>query len=176
MIVAIRRRRVVRHFTGTPVTREQVQQVLAAARWAPAAGNKRVQRYVAVLDPTTIHLIRMMSPGMAGHPTALVVVCLDWTRVAALGYSGLRSIFYVDIGTAAENMLLAAEAIGLGGGPVTSFSKEAVSELLCLPESLTPELIIVLGVPVPRKPEHQSRPHTPTRLEDLVIWERFPRS
>jgi len=88
--------------------------------------------------------------------------------------TGPRSIFYVDIGTATENMLLAAEAVGLRGGPVTSFSKEAVSVLLRLPSSMTPELIVILGSPAPRKPEHHSRPRTPTRLEDLVTWEQFP--
>lgn len=174
VLTAIRKRRVVRHFEDVPVTRPQMLDVLRAARWAPAAGNKRVQRYVAVLDPTTIRLIRTVTPGMAGHPKGLIVVCLDWERVAALGYGGARSIFYVDIGTATENMLLAAQAIGLGAGPVTSFSKEAVSELLGLPSHLTPELMVILGHPVPRRAEHQSRPRTPTRLGDIVIWEHFP--
>lgn len=173
VLTAIRQRRAVRHFEDAPVTRDQMLDVLKAARWAPAAGNKRVQRYVAVLDPTTIRLIRTVTPGMAGHPKGLIVVCLDWERVAALGYGGSRSIFYVDIGTATENMLLAAQAIGLGAGPVTSFSKEAVSVLLRLPSRLTPELMVILGHPVPRRTEHQSRPRTPTRLGDLVIWEHF---
>jgi nitroreductase len=174
VLTAIRRRRVVRHFSRTPVARDQMLDVLAAARWAPAAGNKRVQRYVAILDPTMIRLIRTMTPGMAGHPTGIIVVCLDWDTVAAVGYLGPRSIFYVDIGTATENMLLAAEAVGLRGGPVTSFSKEAVSVLLHLPPSITPELMVILGSPAPRHPTHHSRPRTPTRLEDLVTWEQFP--
>jgi nitroreductase len=173
VLTAIHRRRVVRHFEEEPVTREQMVEVLTAARWAPAAGNKRIQRYIAVLDPTTIRLIRTVTPGMSGHPTGLIIVCLDWERVAALGYRGTRTIFYVDIGTATENMLLAAQAIGLGAGPVTSFSKEAVSVLLRLPGWITPELIVTLGHPVPRKAEHQSRPQRPTRLDDLVIWEVF---
>ena len=173
ILTALRRRRVVRNFEEEPVTREQILEVLRAARWAPAAGNKRVQRFVAVLDPTMIQLIRTVSPGMSGHPKGLVVVCLDWERVATLGYGGSRPIFYVDVGTATENMLLAAQAIGLGAGPVTSFSKEAVSLLLRLPDSITPELMVILGHPVPRQLEHQSRPQTPTRLRDLVIWEQF---
>ena len=174
ILTAIRQRRVVRTFEEAPVTVEQIRKVLLAARWAPAAGNKRVQRYVAVLDPTMIRLIRTVSPGMSGHPKGLIIICLDWDRVATLGYGGSRSIFHVDVGTAAENMLLAAQAIGLGAGPVTSFSKEAVSVLLRLPDWLTPELFVILGHPLPGKPGHQSRPQTPTRLRDLVIWEQFP--
>lgn len=173
VLTAIRRRRVVRHFENTPVTREEMLEVLSAARWAPAAGNKRVQRYVAVLDPITIRLIRTVTPGMAGHPTGIIVACLDWARVAALGYGGPRTIFYVDIGTATQNMLLTAQAIGLGAGPVTSFSKPAVSVLLRLPDTLTPELMVILGHPASGGREHRSRPHTPTRVEDLVMWEQF---
>lgn len=173
ILTAIRQRRVVRNFEEEPVTREQTLEVLRAARWAPAAGNKRVQRFVAVLDPNMIRLIRTVSPGMSGYPKGLIVVCLDWERVATLGYRGSRPIFYIDVGTATENMLLAAQAIGLGAGPVTSFSKEAVSVLLRLPDSITPELMVILGHPVPRQPEYQSRPQTPTHLRDLVIWEQF---
>jgi len=173
VLTTIRQRRVVRNFNEEPVTREQMLEVLRAARWAPTGGNKRLHRFVAVLDPVTIRLIRTVSPGMSGHPKGLVVVCIDWDRVAILGYRGPRQIFDIDVGTATENMLLAAHAIGLGAGPVTSFSKEAVSVLLRLPDSITPELMVILGHPVPRRPEHQSRPQTPTRLRDLVTWEQF---
>jgi nitroreductase len=148
-------------------------EILRAARWAPAGGNKRLHRFIAVLDATMIRLIRSVSPGMAAHPTGLVVICIDWEKVRHVGYRPERSTVYVDVGTSAQNMLLAAHALGLGAGPVTSFCKEAVALLLRLPEWLSPEMIIVLGYPAPREPSHQSKPRTPTKLKDLVVWERF---
>ena len=54
---------------------------------------------------------------------------------------------YVDVGTAGQTMLLAADALRLGSGPVTSFSKAAVGAALNLPGSLRPEMIICLGHP-----------------------------
>jgi nitroreductase len=56
---------------------------------------------------------------------------------------------------------------------VTSFCKEAASLLLRLPARLSPEMILCLGYAAPREPFHQSKPRTPTRLADLVLWERF---
>ena len=62
VLTAIRRRRVVRHFTDRPVSREDLLQILQAGRWAPSGGNKRLHRFVAVQDPVTVRLIRAISP------------------------------------------------------------------------------------------------------------------
>lgn len=173
VLAAIRSRRVVRDFGETRISREEMVRILEAARWAPSGGNKRLHRFIAVLDPVTIRLVRAVSPGMSGRPTGLVVICIDWDRVAQVGYSARRMTPYIDVGTSAENMLLAAHAMGLGAGPVTSFSKEAVSVLLRLPPSLTPEMIVTLGHPASRQ-TLVMRPERPTRLDDLVYWESVP--
>ena len=79
---AIRTRRVVRRMTAEPIDREQLVTVLNAARWAPSGGNRRLHRFVAVQRPVTLRLLRMVSPGMLQRPTAAVVICIDWQRVA----------------------------------------------------------------------------------------------
>ena len=52
---------------------------------------------------------------------------------------------HIDRETAMQTILLAAHAIGLGSGPVTSFAKAALSVVLDLPDNLTPEIIVCLG-------------------------------
>jgi len=74
---AIRSRRVARNLTERPVERALLELVLDAARWAPNAGNRRLQRFVAVQDPLTLRLLRMVSPGMFQRPTAAVLICVD---------------------------------------------------------------------------------------------------
>jgi hypothetical protein len=59
---------------------------------------------------------------------------------------------YIDVGTAAQTMLLAAHSLGLGSGIVTSFSQAAVSEVLNLPEHLSPEMFVCLGYAAPVQP------------------------
>src|SRR3712207_8018627 len=47
VLEAIRSRRVVRAMTTEPVGREALETILDAARWAPTAGNRHLQRFVA---------------------------------------------------------------------------------------------------------------------------------
>jgi nitroreductase len=173
ILQAIRTRRVVRHMTAEPIDRAQLIEVLQAARWAPSAGNRRLQRFVAVQRPETLRLLRMVSPGMFQQPAAVVVICIDWQRVAQYGMPRQNTGVYVDVGTALQTILLAAHAIGLGAGPVTSFSKAAVRVILNLPDHLSPEALVCLGHPAP-----DGSPPMRTRgritWQSLTDWERFP--
>jgi nitroreductase len=80
---------------------------------------------------------------------------------------------YVDIGTAAQTMLLAAHSLGLGAGLVTSFSRAAAGAVLNLPEGLSAEMFICLGFAAPQQPS-VIRPRTPVTWQSLSHWERFP--
>ena len=176
VLECIRRRRVTRFFAREKVSRHALIEILLAARWAPSAGNRRLHRFVVVTDPPLLKVVRAVAPGIRGYPPALVVICIDWERAVRLGCQPLDRTLYIDVGTAAQNMLLATEAIGLGAGPVTSFSKAAIGVALRLPESLTPEMIVCLGHRASRPAFPGTRPAVPTRLEDLVIWREPPDS
>jgi len=78
----------------------------------------------------------------------------------------------IDVGTAAQTMMLAAHAIGLASGPVTSFSKEAIKVILNLPGSYSPEMFICIG----HKAEGTRagmRAWKKITWRDLSHWERF---
>jgi nitroreductase len=157
VLQAIRTRRVVRHMTAEPIDRAQLIEVLKAARWAPNAGNRRLHRFVVIQRPDTVRLVRMVAPGMFQHPAAIVVICIDWRRATQYGMPRQNTGVGVDVGTALQTMLLAAHALGLGAGPVTSFSKAAVGVLLNLPHSSVPRCSCAWGIPrrvVPRPCVH----------------------
>lgn len=170
---AIRTRRIVRAMTGEPVERAQLEQVLEAARWAPNGGNRRLHRFVAVQDPLTLRLLRMVSPGMFQRPGAVVVICIDQRRVATFGMAPDARGLYVDVGTAGQTMLLAGHSLGLGTGIVTSFCQAAASAVLNLPPHLVPEMMIVLGHAAPAPPAAM-RSRQRTTWQALVDWEHFP--
>lgn len=172
MLHLIRSRRVVRNLADQPVARAQLEQILEAGRWAPCGGNQRLHRFVAVQDPLTLRLLRMVSPGMFQRPPAVILICLDLERLAFYKVPASDPVRYVDVGTAMENMMLAAHALGLGAGPVTSFSKEGVRVVLNLPSNLVPELFVCVGHPV-RGPEAKVRPKRTISWQDLTDWERF---
>ena len=172
ILQAIRARRVVRRMTAERIPRAELEAVLATARFAPSAGNRRLQRFVVVQDPTMLHLLRAVAPGMVQRPAAVIVICIDWQRVDRFRLPRTNRGVYLDVGAAMQTLLLAAHAAGLGAGPVTSFSKAAVRVLLNLPDHLGPELLICLGRPAADDlaPMRASQRLT---WQELVDWERF---
>ena len=168
---AIRARRVVRAMTDVPVERDQIRTVLDSARYAPHAGNRRLHRYVVVTRASLLRAVRMVSPGMLQRPTAAIVVCVDWAKVHSYGFPPASPGPYIDVGAAAATMLLAAHSIGLGAGPVISFSRTALATVLNLPAGMRPELIICLGHAATEQPPAMRRQGAP-RWDDLIQWER----
>jgi nitroreductase len=168
----IKTRRVVRNLTDKPVAREQIEKIMEAARWAPNGGNQRVHRFVVIEKPETIRLIRMVSPGMFQRSPALLLICVDWSIVDSLKIPRHDRSFLIDVGTAAQTMMLAAHAQGLASGPVTSFSQAAVQVILNMPDHMTPEMFICIGHAAPKK-ERGMKAGKKTTWQDLTYWERF---
>jgi len=168
----IRTRRAVREMTDQPVERAQIETVLEAARWAPSGGNLRPHRFIVIQDEETRRLIRIVSPGMFQRAPVLILICINWDIVAEHSLSPADRALYIDVGTAAQTMMLAAHAIGLASGPVTSFSQEAVKVILNLPANYTPEMFICIGHSVARA-QSGMRAWKKITWQDLTHWERF---
>jgi nitroreductase len=168
----IKTRRVVRDMTDEPVEREQIERILDAARWAPNGGNQRIHRFVVIEDPQTLRLIRMVSPGMFQRAPVLLLICIDWAIVDENRLPHTDRAIYIDVGTAAQTMMLAAHAQGLASGPVTSFSQAAVQVILNMPEQLSPEMFICVGHAAPGKKQGM-KSRKKTTWQDLTYWERF---
>ena len=168
----IKTRRVVREMSDKPVEREQIEAILEAARWAPSGGNLRPNRYVVIEDAETRRLVRLVAPGMFQRAPVLILICTNWQVVEAHGLTARDRALLIDVGTAAQTMMLAAHGLGLASGPVTSYSKEALRVILNLPAHYSPEIFICVG--------HKSEVARPgmrawqkITWRDLTRWERF---
>jgi nitroreductase len=161
VLIAIRSRRMVRAMVDQPIERTQLERVLEAARWAPNAGNRHLHRFLVVQDPLTLRVLRMVAPEMFQRPAA---VCIDQAWAISFGMRPTAKGLYIDVGTAAQTMLLAAHSLGLGAGVVTSFSQAAVIEVLNIPGHLSPEMFVCLGYPAAVQP-----PGMPAR--GRVTWQ-----
>ncbi len=174
---AIKQRRVCRSFENKSVDRADLDLLLQAARWAPSAGNRRIHKFIVIDDPQTIDLIRTFSPGMLAHPAALIIVCTDLrsAKVEGVRVEG-DSTTWIDVGAAAQNIMLTAMELGLGTCPTTSFSRSGVAALLNSPAHLVLEYIVQIGVP--RSEERVLRPGVSTKLrvQDISYWGVFPKS
>lgn len=174
MLETIRARRVTREFTDESVPDALIRQILEAARLAPSGGLRRLNVYVVVRNHRNLRKVRAAAPGILGYPQVVLVICIDHARLQSFAFddTGQGSI-YVDLGTAAENMLLAAAELGLGACPVMSFHKAAVQTILNLPASLEPAMMIVLGYPAPPREMAQRPPIRLPALDEIVHWEGY---
>jgi nitroreductase len=170
VLAAIRSRRVVRAMAPDPVPRALLESILDAARWAPSAGNRHLQQFVVTDDAATLRVLRMVSPGMLQHPAAAIVVCTDRERAAGYGFPANAPGLLIDVGTAAATILLAAHAVGVGAGPVTSFSRAAAAVVLRLPPGWQAEMIICLGYPAPDGPAPMASGRRRLTWRDLTTW------
>lgn len=174
---AIKRRRVCRAFKAEPIERVDLDLLLQAARWAPSAGNRRIHKFIVIDDPQTIDLIRTFSPGMLAHPAALIIICTDLKSAKVEGVKVERdSTTWIDVGAAAQNIMLTAMELGLGTCPTTSFSRSGVAAILNAPAHLILEYIVQIGLPEPEERVMRTGVSTKLRVQDLSYWGVFPQS
>ena len=174
---ALAARRSVRRFESTALTTRQLGQLLWAAqgvtsrdglRTAPSAGALHpLEAYVLTADgffhyePREHRLIlrseRDLRDALGDSALGQETVSLAPAVFVLAGvyertehkYGSQRAPRYVHLeaGHAAQNLLLEAVALGLGGTPVGAFDDAAVREVLGLPPEEQPLYLVVVGVP-----------------------------
>lgn len=145
-------RRSIRKFTGEPVEDALVERLLRAAMAAPSAGDQRPWQFVVVRERTTLAAITEVHPYARMLPEAAVaiVVCGD-TRLEKW-----PQFWEQDCAAATENVLVEAEALGLGavwlGVHPLAERVEGLRRLLAAPGHIVPFAIVAVGHPAQRKP------------------------
>jgi albonoursin synthase len=177
VLETMRRRRVTREFLDEPVSVEDLRTILLAARLASTAGARQIRRFLVIRDPARIERLRPFAPGiLLGVPPALIVLSTDLEAAREQNVQASEDTsVWVDVGTALAHMMLAAETLGLGSCPATSFSRSAVGEMLGFPETLVPELMLQVGRPAPKPPGGKGRMPGPT-VAQLTEWETLGQS
>jgi nitroreductase len=153
---AIHTRRSIRKYQDRPVPEELLGRLLAAAMQAPSARNAQPWQFVIIDDRQLLVEISRINPnaGMAGRAPVAILVCGDLSLEKSAGY------WVVDCAAAAQNLLLAAHALGLGAVWTGVYPREqrieGLRRLLNLPEHVVPHSLIVLGYPA-EQPGRQER-------------------
>ena len=177
VLTAIKTRRVVREFTAQPLSEDDIHQVLVAGRWAATGGNRRIHRFLVIRNRAKLRLVSSVAPGIFSTAAAMIVICIDHDLARAEQVQVDRdSVVLIDVGTAAQNMMLAAHALGIGSCPATSFSRAGLARVLRLPEIAAPEFILQLGWPAPQAQWSAPHPKPKVRVEDLTYWEEWGNS
>jgi nitroreductase len=161
-IEVLKTRRSVRAFTGQPVPREVIEDIIDCGRLAASAINIQPWEFVVVTDAEMRRKIAATTDHgkfIADTPVCVVVLCRE-------------TKYYLEDGSAAtQNILLAARAHGLGSCWVAGDKKPYAGQICRLvgaPEGFKLVSMVALGDPA----EHPERPKRP--LADVLHWERLP--
>lgn len=138
-------RKSVRKYTAQPVEKEKLDLLVRAGMAAPSARDRRPWEFIVVTDRG---LLDTMGDGlplarMLKETGQAIVVCGDTVKSS--------NAWYLDCSAAAQNVLLAAESMGLGAVWTAAFPypdrMKVVREALNLPDNILPLTVIPIGYP-----------------------------
>jgi nitroreductase len=151
VIDAILKRRSVRKYSGEPVHKSDIEQLLTAGMYAPSARNEQPWHFIVIDDPGLLNRISEVHPYASMLPGAAlaILVCGDENLELSRGY------WPVDCAAATQNILLAAEGLGLGAVWLGVYPREerqmAMRQLFDLPAHVQPFSLISVGHPAEKK-------------------------
>ena len=147
----ILQRKSVRAYTDRAVSHEQLDTLIRAAMAAPTGRDMRPWKFVVIDNKEALSPLAEQLPyaKMLAEAQAAVVVCGDMSVTDKEGNPSRNWTF--DCSAATENLLLQAEAMGLGAvwTGVYPYDErlEAVKQALHLPDHLIPLNVIPIGYP-----------------------------
>lgn len=133
----IRGLKATRAYTSDPLPEEDLTDILQAGRWSGSSLNSQPWTFVVITDPEAKADLSQTGRFATHLATAAVVVVL----VGAPG----RGEF--DIGRAAQNMMLAADASEIGSCPATLHDQESARRILGIPDNHSARHALAFGYP-----------------------------
>jgi nitroreductase len=150
----------IRQYTNEPVSKADIETMLRAGMAAPTAVNKQPWHFVVVTDKAKLKALSGGRGRMLEQCAVAIVVCGDMEKAMP---GKAKEYWIQDCSAATENILLAANALGLGAVWTGVYPMEdrmaAVSKAMKLPETIVPLCTIVIGHPAEQpKPKDKWKP------------------
>ena len=167
-LTVIHNRKSVRNFTGESVTQDQLEILLKAAMAAPSAVNCQPWEFIVVTDRKILDTLADALPfaKMLFKSGAAIIVC----GIPAKAHKQMAEYAVIDSTLASENILLAAEALGLGAIWTAAYPypdrMESVRSILNIPSDVIPLNVVPVGHPTgedkPKKKFDPKKIHSET--------------
>lgn len=161
-IEIIKQRRSVRSYSNKPIPKKILEELIDCARFAPSAKNIQPWEFVVITDKKTLNKIAsfvVYGSFIRDAAACIIVLCQDTT-------------FYVEDGSAAsENILIAAQSLGIGSCWVAGDKKEysdTILKLVNAPGNFKVVSIIALGYS-----NEKVAPKAKREVNDILHWEHF---
>jgi nitroreductase len=151
ILEVIKKRRSIRLFNDKEIDRQDLIDMIDAARRAPSAANKQPLEYILVTEDDicerifdtlawAAYVTPRRNPPAGKRPTAYIVVLIN--NEISIGEFGRA-----DAGAAIENILLTAVDKGIGSCWLGSVDREKVSKTLGIPDKYSIDSVLALGYP-----------------------------
>jgi len=143
-------RKSVRTFKDAPVSKETLDTLVRAGMAAPTAVDKRPWEFIVITDRATLNKLAEALPyaKMAAQAGGAIMVCGDTEK--QFGGAG-EKYWIMDCSAASENILLAAESMGLGAVWTSVYPNEervkSARTILGIPAKVIPLNFIPIGIP-----------------------------
>lgn len=167
----IRNRSSVRSYKPKNVSENHIKEIIETGACAPSAGNQQPWEFIVVRDRgMKAHIVEACygQEWMLEAPV-FIVACVN-TRISSAIFQERGEKLYgiQSVAASIENMLLAAEALGLAACWVGAFNERSVAILLKCPEYVRPNAIITIGYS--NEPAEKPRRHD---ISNIIHLEEF---
>lgn len=175
LLEIIKSHRSIRSFTQQTIAPDVLHEIILAAQQASSSSFLQAASIIRITDPDLRSQVMKLSGDQSyiGSAPEFLIFCADFHRhtvmvpEAKTGFVEQLLIGATDAAMMAQNALLAAESMGMGGvyiGAVRN-NPEELGQLLGLPELVVPMFGLCLGYPAQ---EPELKPRLPM---DLIFFE-----
>jgi nitroreductase len=166
-----------RKYRDVPVEPEKIGRILEAGRISPSACNAQPWKFIVVDEPVlksriakaaAAKLVGMNS--FVNQSPLLIIIVREEPNFSSKVGATIKNKDYsrIDVGIAAENICLQAEAEGLGSCMLGWFDEPLLKKLLSIPRSKRVELIITIGYSLSDQREKRRKPK-----EEVVSYNKY---
>lgn len=153
--------RAIRDYADRQLTDDDLSGILEAARWTGSSKNRQNWSWIVVQDP---------------RQQARIAECGDFTVPVHNAPTTLCLVqepegYEFDTGRLAQNVMLAAAAIGVASCPITLHREHMAHDVLGLPEGARCRYAVTLGYPAPDAGPRRFGGRKP--LEEMTHRDRY---
>lgn len=170
-----------RAFAARPVTRATLGSLFEAARWAPSCYNEQPWRFVFAQKADEEAFARLGSCLVDANRWALAapVLMLSVAKTTFTRNDKPNRHAWHDVGLAAENLVVQAQALGLAVHQMAGFDVAKAREVLAIPSGFEPVAMVALGYPgdpdqlSDELRQREQAPRTRNALDEMAFEAKF---